>query len=147
MAGENGLMARAKVLSSPPRPGPGSERREPIRPGPLAGRYAPTAAMVVLFLVPYLGLSAALAPLTPIIAAQLHTSEQTLGIGYGLANAGYALGTVLAVQLAQLLPQRRLLVVYASLLVIGSVLAASANGPAMFIVGHVLQGLCTSLLL
>jgi len=103
--------------------------------------------MVVLFLVPYLGLSGALDSLTPTIAASLHTSEQTLGIGYGLANAGYALGTVLAVQLAQHLPQRRLTVVYASLLVIGSVLAAAANGPAMFIVGHVLQGLCTSLLL
>ena len=103
--------------------------------------------MVVLFLVPYLGLSGALDPLTPIIATSLHTSEQTLSIGYGLANAGYALGTVLAVQLAQHLPQRRLMVVYASLLVIGSVLAAAANGPAMFIVGHVLQGLCTSLLL
>jgi len=103
--------------------------------------------MVVLFLVPYLGLSGALQPLTPIIATQLHASEQTIGIGYGLANAGYAVGTVLAVQLAQHLPQRRLTVVYAGLLVIGSVLAATATGPAMFIVGHVLQGLCTSLLL
>ena len=103
--------------------------------------------MVVLFLVPYLGLSGALQPLTPIIATQLHASEQTIGIGYGLANAGYAVGTVLAVQLAQHLPQRRLLVVYAGLLVIGSVLAAAATGSAMFIVGHVLQGLCTSLLL
>jgi nucleotide-binding universal stress UspA family protein/MFS family permease len=103
--------------------------------------------MVVLFLVPYLGLSGALDPLTSTIAGSLHTSEQTLSIGYGLANAGYALGTVLAVQLAQLLPQRRLMVVYASLLVIGSVLAAAANSPALFIVGHVLQGLCTSLLL
>jgi nucleotide-binding universal stress UspA family protein/MFS family permease len=134
-------------MPSPPSHGPESERREPIRPGPLAGRYAPTAAMVVLFLVPYLGLSGALTPLTPIIATSLHTSEQTLSLGYGGANAGYALGTVLAVQLAQHWPQRRLMVVYACLLVIGSVLAAAANGPAMFITGHVLQGLCTSLLL
>jgi MFS family permease/nucleotide-binding universal stress UspA family protein len=103
--------------------------------------------MVILFLVPYLGLSGALTPITPIIAASLHTTEQTLGIGYGLANAGYAVGTVLAVALAQRLPQRRLTVVYAALLVIGSVLAAAANGPAMFITGHVLQGVCTSLLL
>ena len=57
--------------------------------------------MVVLFLVPYLGLSGALDPLTPTIATSLHTSEQTLSLGYGVANAGYALGTVLAVQLAQ----------------------------------------------
>ena len=77
----------------------------------------------------------------------MHASQQTISLGYGLANAGYAVGTILAVQLAQHLPQRRMLVVYASLLVIGSVLAAAATGPAMFIVGHVLQGLCTSLLL
>src|SRR3984957_19294119 len=147
MAGENGPMARERILPSPPRPDAASERREPIRPGPLSGRYAPTAAMVVRFLVPYLGLSGALDPLTPIIAASLHTSEQTMSLGFGLANAGYALGTVLAVQLAQHLPQRRLTVVYAALLVIGSVLAAAATGPAMFIVGHVMQGLCTSLLL
>ncbi len=103
--------------------------------------------MVVLFLVPYLGLSAALQPLAPIISAQLHMSPQTLGLASGLANAGYAVGTVLAVQLAQLLPQRRLLVVYASALVIGSVLAAAATGAGMFIAGHILQGLFTSMLL
>jgi nucleotide-binding universal stress UspA family protein/MFS family permease len=103
--------------------------------------------MVVLFLVPYLGLSAALQPLAPIIAGQLHMSLQTIGLASGLANAGYAVGTVLAVQLAQLLHQRRLLVVYASGLVLGSVLAASATGAGMFIAGHILQGLCTSMLL
>jgi nucleotide-binding universal stress UspA family protein/MFS family permease len=147
VVGKNYEMARARMLPSPPRPGAGSERPEPIRPGPLAGRYGPAAAMVVLFLVPYLGLSSALLPLTPIIASQLHVSLQTISLGYGLANAGYAVGTVLAVQIAQHQPQRRMMVVYACLLVIGSVLAAAATGPAMFIVGHVLQGLCTSLLL
>jgi nucleotide-binding universal stress UspA family protein len=38
-------------------------------------------------------------------------------------------------------------VVYASGLVIGSILAAAATGPGMFIAGHILQGLCTSMLL
>jgi nucleotide-binding universal stress UspA family protein/MFS family permease len=117
------------------------------RQGPLAGRYAPSAAMVILFLVPYLGLSAALAPLTRIIASQLHMSPETLALAIGMANAAYAVGTVLAVQLAQLLPQRRLLLVYGSGLLIGSVLAAAATGPAMFITGHILQGLFTSMLL
>jgi hypothetical protein len=60
-----------------------------------------------------------------------------------MANAGYTVGTFLAVQLTQLLSQRRILLVYGVLLVIGSALAAAA----VFIVGHVLQGLCTSLLL
>ena len=50
-------------------------------------------------------------------------------------------------QLAQLLPQRRMMIVYGSLLVIGSILAASATGAGMFIGGHILQGLFTSMLL
>lgn len=146
-AGNPDQMARARVSPPPPPASAAPHREERFLPGPLAGRYAPTAGMVVLFLVPYLGLSAALLPLTPIIAAQLHTSLQTVALAAGLANAGYAVGTVLAVQFAQLLPQRRLLVVYASGLVIGSILAAAATGPGMFIAGHILQGLCTSMLL
>ncbi len=118
-----------------------------MRQGRLAGRYPAAAAMVVFALIPYLALSAALQPLTPIITRDLHMSLQTLSLGTGLANAGYALGTVLAVALAQHLPQRRLLVGYAALLVLGSVLTATAQNPAMFIGGHVLQGLCTSLML
>jgi len=118
-----------------------------MRQGLLAGRYPAAAAMVIFALVPYLGLSAALQPLTPIIGGQLHMSMQTMSLGLGMANAGYAVGTVLAVQFAQLLPQRRMMVLYAGLLVIGSILAAAAQTPAMFIVGHVIQGLCTSLLL
>jgi MFS family permease len=118
-----------------------------LRPGPLAGRYPAVAAMVVLFLVPYLALSAALQPITPLIASSLHMSLQTTSLTTGMANAAYAAGTVLAVQFAQHLPQRRMMVVYAVLLVIGSVLAAAATDAPMFIVGHILQGLCTSLLL
>nr|WSX74427.1 MFS transporter [Streptomyces sp. NBC_00899] len=115
--------------------------------GPLAGRYPVVAAMVVFALVPYLALSAALGPLTPLIARELGMSLQAMNVTSGMANAGYAVGTVLAVQFAQHLPQRRMLIVYGVLLVIGSVLTAAAVDPAMFIVGHVLQGLCTSLLL
>src|ERR1700691_401823 len=103
--------------------------------------------MVMFALIPYLALSAALGPLTPIISKQLHMSAQTFSLGTGLANAAYALGTVLAVQFAQHFPQRRMLVVYAVLLVIGSILAASATDAGMFITGHIVQGLCTSLLL
>src|SRR5580692_1314998 len=118
-----------------------------MRQGPLAGRYPAVAAMVMFALIPYLVMSAALGPLTPIIAKQLHMSLQTMSLSSGLGNAAYAVGTVLAVQFAQHLPQRRMLVVYAALLVTGSVLAAAAQDPVMYIAGHVLQGLCTSLLL
>ena len=40
-------------------------------------------------------------PLAPIIGEQLHMSAQTLSLSSGLANAAYAVGTVLAVQFAQ----------------------------------------------
>ena len=115
--------------------------------GPLAGRYAAVAAMVMLALIPFLALSAALEPLTPIIADQLHMSAQMMSLGSGLSNAAYAAGTVLAVQFAQHLPQRRMLVSYALVLVTGSVLTAAAPNGATYIAGHVLQGLATSMLL
>lgn len=118
-----------------------------MRQGPLAGRYPAVAAMVTLALIPYLALSAALDPLVPIISSQLHMSPQALSLSSGLGNAAYAVGTVLAVQFAQHLPQRRMLLAYAVLLVVGSVLAAAAQNGAMYIGGHVLQGLATSMLL
>jgi MFS family permease len=118
-----------------------------MRQGPLAGRYSAVGTMVMFALIPYLALSSALGPLTPIISRQLHMSPQTMSLSSGLANAAYALGTVLAVQFAQHLPQRRMLLSYAVLLVIGSVMTAAAPDAGVFIVGHVIQGLCTSLLL
>ena len=118
-----------------------------MRRGPLTGRYPAVAAMVVFALVPYLGLSAALQPLSPIIAGELHMSMQAMSLALGMANAAYAIGTVFAVQFALRLPQRRMLLAYGVLLVLGSVMAASATAPGVFIAGHVLQGLCTSLLL
>jgi MFS family permease/nucleotide-binding universal stress UspA family protein len=118
-----------------------------MRQGPLAGRYPAVAAMVTLALIPYLALSAALDPLVPIISEQLHMSAQALSLSSGLGNAAYAVGTVLAVQFAQHLPQRRMLLGYAVVLVVGSVVAAAAQNAGMFIGGHVLQGLATSMLL
>src|ERR1700712_3779326 len=118
-----------------------------MRQGPLAGRYPAVAAMVTLALIPYLALSAALDPLVPVISADLHMSAQAMSLSSGLGNAAYAVGTVLAVQFAQHLPQRRMLLGYATLLVVGSVLAASAQNAGMYIAGHVIQGLCTSMLL
>ena len=118
-----------------------------MRQGPLAGRYPAVAAMVTLALIPYLALSAAIDPLVPIITAQLHMSAQAMTLSSGLGNAAYAVGTVLAVQFAQHLPQRRMLVLYAVMLVVGSVVAAAAPNGSVFIAGHVLQGLATSMLL
>jgi MFS family permease/nucleotide-binding universal stress UspA family protein len=118
-----------------------------MRQGPLAGRYPAVAAMVTFALIPYLALSAAVDPLVPIITEQLHMSAQTMTLGSGLGNAAYAVGTVLAVQFAQHLPQRRMLLGYAVVLVVGSVTAAAAPNAPAFITGHILQGLATSMLL
>ena len=118
-----------------------------MRQGPLAGRYPAVASMVLLALLPYLALSGALESVQPIITEQLHASAQTMATGSGFANAAYAVGTVLAVAFAQHLPQRRMLIIYAVVLVIGSILAASASSAGVFITGRIMQGLCTSLLL
>lgn len=103
--------------------------------------------MVTLALIPYLALSSAIDPLVPVITEQLHMTAQEMTLSSGLGNAAYAVGTVLAVQFAQHLPQRRMLLGYAVILVVGSVLAAAAPNATTFIVGHVMQGLATSMLL
>ncbi|MGA9856284.1 MAG: MFS transporter [Solirubrobacteraceae bacterium] len=115
--------------------------------GPLANSYWSAVLLVVCALVPFLALSSALDPLLPILGAQLHLSKQALSLTLGLSNAAYALGTVLAVQLAVHYPQRRLLVLYATLFTLGSVMSATAFTPGLFIAGHVLQGLFTSMML
>ncbi|MGI8428159.1 MAG: MFS transporter [Solirubrobacteraceae bacterium] len=115
--------------------------------GPLARSYPAAVALVVFALVPYLALSAALGPLTPVLARSLGLSHQALALTTGMANAGYAFGTVLAIQFSVHLRGRRLLVLYAGLFVIASVMAALALTPGLFIAGRVLQGLCTSLML
>ncbi len=89
----------------------------------------------------------AVTPLTQILGRQVGLSPQALQTTDGMANAAYAFGTVAAVQFAVHLHGRRMLILYATLFVIGSVLAASALTPGLFIAGHVLQGLCTSLML
>ncbi len=118
-----------------------------MRQGPLAGRYPAVAAMVLLALIPYLALSAALEPLTSIIGNDLGAGAQAMALSSGLANAAYAVGTVLAVQLAQHLPQRRVMLVYVVLLVLASIVTASAQSIVMFDIGRIVQGFCTSLLL
>jgi MFS family permease len=115
--------------------------------GPLANSYVSAIALVVFALTPYLVLSTALTPLMPVIAKSVGLSHQSFQLTTGMANAAYAFGTVAAVQFQVHLRGRRMLVLYASLFVIGSVLAAAAWTPGLFIAGRVLQGLTTSLML
>src|SRR6266576_2318899 len=91
---ERGRNARSSSSITASGRGGLCRRRRVMRQGPLAGRYPAVAAMVMLALIPYLALSAALQPLAPIIGEQLHMSAQTLSLSSGLANAAYAVGTV-----------------------------------------------------
>lgn len=56
--------------------------------GPLANCYPAAAALVIFALVPYLGLTSAVTPLSPMIARQVGLSPQALQLTDGMANAG-----------------------------------------------------------
>ena len=77
----------------------------------------------------------------------LHLSPQALSLSFGHVQCGLCAGTVLAIQLAVHFPQRRLLVSYAAIFTLGSLMSATAFTPGLFIAGHVLQGLFTSMML
>jgi MFS family permease len=97
-----------------------------MRRGPLAGSYPPAVALVICALVPFLMLTAAVLPLLPLLSKSLGLSKSALGITVGLSGAGYAFGTVLAVQFAVHLPRRRMLLGYVTAFVVAAVLAAWA---------------------
>jgi MFS family permease len=124
----------------------GEHRSLPFK-GPLADSYPGAVALVIFALVPYLALSTALTPLMPVMTKSIGLSQQSFQLTTGMANAAYAFGTVAAVQLAVHVPGRRMLVLYATLLVAGSILAAAAWTPGLFIAGRIVQGLTTSLML
>ena len=58
-----------------------------MRQGPLAGRYPAVATMVMAALIPFLALSAAVGPVTPIIARDGASEAGTCG-GGSLDDAG-----------------------------------------------------------
>jgi MFS family permease len=117
------------------------------RRGPLAGSYPAAVALVVCALVPFLALAAAFAPLAKLIGTDLHLSQRTLELTTAMADAGYAVGTVVAVQFAQHLRQRRMLLLYVTVFVVAAVVAAAAPSRGLFVGAFVLEGLCTSLML
>jgi MFS family permease len=117
------------------------------RRGPLARSYPAAVGLVVFSLIPFLALTSALQPLSPVLSRSLHLSTGALQLTSGMSDGAYAIGTVLAVQFAARLPQRRMLVIYTTLFVIASVVTALAPTPGLFIAGHIMQGLLTSLML
>jgi MFS family permease len=115
--------------------------------GPLADSYPAAVVLVVCALVPYLVLTTAMTPLQQLVQKDTGLSPQALQLTGGMANAAYSFGTVLAVQLTLKLPVRRLLFLFASLFLVGSVLAAWSPTPGLFIAGRITQGLATGLML
>jgi MFS family permease len=115
--------------------------------GPLAGSYWAAVVLVLLALTPFLVLSSAVFPLQETLAKGTGLSEGSLEMTSGMADAAYCFGTVAAVQMLLRLPGRRLLLLFATLFVAGSVLAAWAPTAGLFTAGRVTQGLTTSLML
>lgn len=115
--------------------------------GPLADRYWAAVALVLLALTPFLALTSATAPLEEMIGHDVGLGESGLAVTTAMSDAAYCFGTVAAVQLTQKLPSRRPLVGFALLFLVASIMAAWAPTAAVFVVGRVLQGLATSLML
>ncbi len=115
--------------------------------GPLAGSYWSAAALVLAALTPFLVLSAAIGPLGAQISHGVHIGAAGSEMSAGMADAAYCFGTILAVQLASLLPGRRMLFLYAGIFTAASVLIALAHSPGVFFAGRILQGISTSLML
>nr|WP_281385946.1 MFS transporter [Nocardioides luti] len=97
-------------------------------------------------MTPSLVLSTALLPLTPQIVDDLGTSTTWLQVTNGLANAGLALGVVVASMLAQRFVQRPLFLGYAAAFLVGSVLVVLAPSLPLFLAGRVVQGGATGLM-
>jgi MFS family permease len=115
--------------------------------GPLAESYPAAVVLVLLALTPYLVLTTALTPLQPLLSKDVGMGMRGLQLTSGMANAAYAFGAVLGVQLTSRLKVRRVLLSAAVVYVVASVLAALAPTAGCFVAGRVVQGLMTGMLL
>lgn len=115
--------------------------------GPLAGSYWAAVAMVLCALTPFLALSSSIPPLEGAIGHGVGLGSPGLEMSAGMADAAYCFGTVLAIQLVTRLPGRRLLILYAVVFTLATVMTALAASPVPFFAGRILQGLTTSLML
>ncbi|HEX3930759.1 MAG TPA: MFS transporter [Nocardioides sp.] len=113
----------------------------------LRGSYALAVLIVLLGLCPDLVLSTSFLPLSTVLSGALGASLAWLQVANGLSNAAFAVGVVVAAQLAQRHRQRPLFLGYAATFMGGSVLAAAAWSTAPFLVGRVLQGGATGMMM
>ena len=113
----------------------------------LRGSYPFAVGIALLGLVPNVVLSTAFLPLQDGVGRDLDASPTGVSLALGLAGASYAVGAVLAAQLALRIVQRRIFLVAEAVFVAASVLAAVAPGLVVFLVGHVTQGLAAGAML
>jgi MFS family permease len=108
--------------------------------------YWPTAALVLLALCPGLINSTALGLLSPTIAASLGTSPTDVSWVALLGNAAYPLGALLAADLTQRFPTRRLFLAGLGLFTASSLACAAAPDLSLLIAARILQGFAGGLL-
>ena len=115
--------------------------------GRLQGSYLLAVIIVLFGLCPDLVLSTGFLPLSKPMMQDLGTSLTWLQVSNGLSNAAFAVGVVVAAQLAQRFVQRPLFIGYAATFVVGSALTALAPSLPVFLVGRVFQGGATGLMM
>lgn len=121
--------------------------RDALDRRPLAGSYGTAVALALLALSPFIVVSTAGQLIETQVISALHTSMFGIELTNALANAGYAFGAVLAADLIQRLPARRLYLSCELAFVAGALLSAAAGGITEFLVGRIVQGLATGMLL
>jgi MFS family permease len=109
--------------------------------------YISTLAIALLALSPDLVLATALILLQPRILADLRSTPTVLEVSFGLSNAAYAFGALLAGDLTQRFRQRDLFFVCEGSFVIASLCCAFTTNVDLFVAARVVQGLVTGMLL
>jgi MFS family permease len=114
---------------------------------PLAGRWSTALAMALLGLAPFVVLSTAGFPVADLQARELGTGSTGLQLAGGLANAAYALGVVVAADVVQRVPARRLYLACTAASAVALAITALAPDVGWFGTGRVVQGAASGMLL
>ena len=113
----------------------------------LEGRYAPTLAIALIALVPYILVTSASTLYETQIGGDVGIGKTGLSLASSFATAGYAFGALLCGDLVNRFRKHRLFPVVGMASAAGWALAALAQGPVLYAIGTVLQGLATGMLL
>jgi MFS family permease len=111
------------------------------------GGYPLAVGIALLGLGPNVVLSTAVLPIRQELADGLGTGTSAIGLATGLGSAGYAVGAVVAAQLALRVMQRRIFLAAEAVFALACGLAALAPGLAVLLPALVVQGLCAGAML